>query len=563
MNTPRNGSDRAALQDQVNQWEDTEVAAFLAKQKEKKAEFFSFGGLPLKRTYTALDIPQGGEHDIGLPGQYPFTRGPYPTMYRSRTWTMRQIAGFGTGEDTNRRFKYLISQGQTGLSTDFDMPTLMGYDSDHPMSEGEVGREGVAIDTLADMEALLDGIDLEKISVSLTINPSAWILLAMYVALAQQRGYDLNKLSGTIQADILKEYMAQKEYIFPIAPSVRIVRDCITYCAVHMKRYNPINVSGYHISEAGSSPLHEVAFTMCNLITYVEEVTKTGMHVDAFAPRLAFFFVSQADFFEEVAKFRAARRVYAKIMRERFGAKNPESMRLRFHCQTAAATLTKPQYQINIVRTALQALSAVLGGAQSLHTNGMDEAFCIPTEEAMKISLRTQQILAEEAHVTEVVDPLGGSYLVESLTNEYEHRIFEVIAEVESHGGTVRLIEEGWFQRHIADFSYEQALKKQSGEKPVIGVNLYAEPNEKVAPETHPHDPSAEQRQIERLQRIRRERDNDRLKALLDKLVNVAADPQQNIMPVTIELVRAGASMGDIVERLKTLWGTYREVPVF
>jgi methylmalonyl-CoA mutase N-terminal domain/subunit len=563
MNTPRNGNDRAALQAQVSDWETREVAAFLAKQKEKKAEFFSFGGLPLKRTYTALDIPQGGEQDIGLPGQYPFTRGPYPTMYRSRTWTMRQIAGFGTGEDTNRRFKYLISQGQTGLSTDFDMPTLMGYDSDHPMSDGEVGREGVAIDTLADMEALLDGIDLEKISVSLTINPSAWILLAMYVALAQQRGYDMNRLSGTIQADILKEYMAQKEYIFPIAPSVRIVRDCITYCAVHMKRYNPINVSGYHISEAGSSPLHEVAFTMCNLITYVEEVTKTGMHVDEFAPRLAFFFVSQADFFEEVAKFRAARRVYAKIMRERFGAKNPESMRLRFHCQTAAATLTKPQYQINIVRTALQALSAVLGGAQSLHTNGMDEAFSIPTEEAMKISLRTQQILAEEAHVTEVVDPLGGSYLVESLTNEYERRIFEVIAEVERHGGTIKLIEEGWFQRHIADFSYEQALRKQSGEKPVIGVNLLVEPDEKANLETHPHDPSAEHRQIERLQHIRRGRDNNRVKALLDQLITVAADPQQNIMPVTIELVRAGASMGDIVERLKTLWGTYREVPVF
>ena len=484
-------------------------------------------------------------------------------MYRSRTWTMRQIAGFGTGEDTNKRFKYLIAQGQTGLSTDFDMPTLMGYDSDHPMSEGEVGREGVAIDTLADMEALLEGIDLENISVSLTINPSAWILLAMYVALAKKRGCDLNKLSGTIQADILKEYMAQKEYIFPIAPSVRIVRDCITFSARNMKRYNPINISGYHISEAGSSPLHEVAFTMCNLITYVEEVKKTGMQVDEFAPRLAFFFVCQADFFEEIAKFRAARRVYAKIMKERFGAQNPESMRLRFHCQTAAATLTKPQYQINIVRTALQALSAVLGGAQSLHTNGMDEAFSIPTEEAMKIALRTQQIIAEEAHVSEVVDPLGGSYFLESLTTDYERRIFEIIAEVEANGGTIKLIEEGWFQRHIADFAYEQALNKQSGDKPVIGVNLYQEPDEVADLETHPHDPTAERRQIERLQRIRRERDNARVAALLDRLVEVASDDAQNIMPVTIELVEAGASMGDIIERLKTLWGTYREVPVF
>ena len=563
MSTPSATADRQALLEEIQSWEDHEVAAFLARQKEKKATFHTFGGLPLKRTYTAADLRPDLQDALGLPGRYPFTRGPYPTMYRSRNWTMRQIAGFGTGEDTNQRFKYLIAQGQTGLSTDFDMPTLMGYDSDHPMSEGEVGREGVAIDTLADMEALLADIDLEKISVSLTINPTAWILLAMYIALARKRGCDLNKLSGTIQADILKEYMAQKEFIFPIAPSVRLVRDCITYCATHMKRYNPINVSGYHISEAGSSPLHEVAFTMCNLITYVEEVRKTGMEVDAFAPRLAFFFVAQADLFEEVAKFRAARRVYARIMRERFGATNPESMRLRFHCQTAAATLTKPQHKINIVRTALQALSAVLGGAQSLHTNGMDEAFSIPTEEAMKIALRTQQILAEEAHVTEVVDPLGGSFYVEHLTDEYERRIFEIIDEVDRMGGTIKLIEEGWFQRHIADFAYEQALNKQSGDKPVIGVNCYKEPGEVFDLHTHPYDPSSAQRQIDRLQRVRRERDEAHVQALLDRLVEQAQDESQNLMPVTIALVEAGASMGDIVERLKVVWGTYREVPVF
>jgi methylmalonyl-CoA mutase N-terminal domain/subunit len=563
MSTPSATADRQALLEEIQSWEDHEVAAFLARQKEKKATFHTFGGLPLKRTYTAADLRPDLQDALGLPGRYPFTRGPYPTMYRSRNWTMRQIAGFGTGEDTNQRFKYLIAQGQTGLSTDFDMPTLMGYDSDHPMSEGEVGREGVAIDTLADMEALLADIDLEKISVSLTINPTAWILLAMYIALARKRGCDLNKLSGTIQADILKEYMAQKEFIFPIAPSVRLVRDCITYCATHMKRYNPINVSGYHISEAGSSPLHEVAFTMCNLITYVEEVRKTGMEVDAFAPRLAFFFVAQADLFEEVAKFRAARRVYARIMRERFGATNPESMRLRFHCQTAAATLTKPQHKINIVRTALQALSAVLGGAQSLHTNGMDEAFSIPTEEAMKIALRTQQILAEEAHVTEVVDPLGGSFYVEHLTDEYERRIFEIIDEVDRLGGTIKLIEEGWFQRHIADFAYEQALNKQSGDKPVIGVNCYKEPGEVFDLHTHPYDPSSAQRQIERLQRVRRERDEAHVQALLERLVEQAQDESQNLMPVTIALVEAGASMGDIVERLKVVWGTYREVPVF
>ena len=397
----------------------------------------------------------------------------------------------------------------------------------------------------------------------MTINPSAWILLAMYVALAHKRGLDLNKLSGTIQADILKEYQAQKEWIFPIAPSVRIVRDCITYCARNMKRYNPINISGYHVSEAGSSPLDEVAFTMCNLITYVEEVRKTGMHVDEFAPRLAFFYVCQADFFEEIAKFRAVRRVYAKIMKERFGATNPESMRLRFHCQTAAASLTKPQYEINVVRTGLQALAAVLGGAQSLHTNGMDEAFAIPTEEAMRIALRTQQIIADESGVPAVVDPLGGSYFVEHLTTQYEREIFRIIDHVDRNGGTVKLTEEGWFQRRIADFAYETALKKASGEKPVLGVNKYVDHDEKFDIELHPYDASTAARQIDRLNRVRRERDNAKVTALLDRLVAVAANEGENIMPVTIELVAAGATMGDIVEKLKGLWGTYHERPVF
>ncbi len=553
----------AKLASQVESWDKNEVASFVARAPERQPEFRTLGGFALKRAYTALDIADTPLADIGLPGQYPFTRGPYPTMYRGRLWTMRQIAGFGTAEDTNQRFKYLIAQGQTGLSTDFDMPTLMGYDSDHPMSEGEVGREGVAVATLADMEHLFDGIDLEKISVSMTINPSAWILLAMYVALARKKGYDLNKLSGTIQADILKEYQAQKEWIFPIAPSVRIVRDCITYCARNMKRYNPINISGYHVSEAGSSPLDEAAFTMCNLITYVEEVTKTGMDVDEFAPRLAFFYVCQADFFEEIAKFRALRRVYAKIMKERFGAKNPESMRLRFHCQTAAASLTKPQYEINVVRTGLQALAAVLGGAQSLHTNGMDEAFAIPTEEAMRIALRTQQIIADESGVAQVADPLGGSYFVESLTTQYERAIFAVVDEVDRHGGTIKLTEDGWFQRRVADFAYDTALKKANGEKPVIGVNKYVDANEKFDIELHPHDETTTQRQIDRLQRVRRERDNVKIAALLDKLVAVARKEGENLMPVTIELVSAGATMGDIVERLKTLWGTYRENPVF
>lgn len=547
----------------VEDWENTEVADFVARAPERKEQFFTLGDFPVKRTYTAADIADTPAEDIGLPGKYPFTRGPYPTMYRGRNWTMRQIAGFGTGEDTNKRFKFLIDQGQTGISTDFDMPTLMGYDSDHPMSDGEVGREGVAIDTLADMRALLDGIDLEKISVSLTINPTAWILLAMYIALCEERGYDLNKVSGTVQADILKEYMAQKEYIFPITPSVRIVRDIISYSTKTMKRYNPINISGYHVSEAGSSPLHEAAFTLANLIVYVEEVLKTGVEVDDFAPRLAFFFVCQADFFEEIAKFRALRRCYAKIMKERFGAKKPESMRLRFHCQTAAASLTKPQYMVNVMRTTTQALAAVLGGAQSLHTNGYDEAFAIPTEHAMQLALRTQQVIADETGVTQVVDPLGGSYFVESLTNDYEKKIFEILDEVEERGGAIKLIEEGWFQKHIADFAYETALRKQSGEKPVIGVNRYILDESDVKIEVHPYDETTAKRQIDRTQSVRANRDEPKVQALLDELLETAQDESKNLMPVTIQLVKEGATMGDIVEKLKTIWGTYRETPVF
>jgi 2-hydroxyisobutanoyl-CoA mutase large subunit len=551
------------LRRQEDAWEREEVARFLAKQPERQSDFFTQSGVPLKRTYTAADGAATAVGDIGLPGRYPFTRGPYPTMYRSRIWTMRQIAGFGTAEDTNARFKYLIAQGQTGISTDFDMPTLMGYDSDHPMSEGEVGREGVAVDTVADIEALFEGIDLRAISVSMTINPTAWILLAMYVVIAQRRGYDLHQLSGTIQADILKEYMAQKEYIFPIEPSVRLVRDCIVYCSRNMKRYNPINISGYHISEAGASPLHEAAFALANLIVYVEEVIKTGLSVDEFASRLGFFFVSQTDFFEEIAKFRAVRRCYAKIMRERFGATNPESMRLRFHCQTAAASLTKPQYMVNVVRTSMQALAAVLGGCQSLHTNGYDEAFAIPTENAMRIALRTQQVIAEETNITQVVDPLGGSYFLESLTGEFERRIFETLAEIDERGGTVRLIQEGWFQKQIADFAYETALRKESGAKPVIGVNRYVDEVPDPVIQTHPYDRTTTNRQIARTQQVRRSRDPRKLEQLLEKLVEVARDPGRNIMEVTIELVRTGATLGEIVARLKEVWGTYREVPVF
>ena len=546
----------------LTEWEQKELASFLARQPETKERYHTASGLPLKRVYTALDTNETPLEDIGLPGRYPFTRGPYPTMYRGRLWTMRQIAGFGTGADTNQRFKYLISQGQTGLSVDFDMPTLMGYDSDHAMSVGEVGREGVAIDVLDDMEALFNGIDLTEISVSMTINPSAWILFAMYIALAQSRGYDLHQLSGTIQNDILKEYIAQKEWVFPVRPSVRIVRDCITYGAENMRRYNPVNISGYHISEAGATAVQEAAFTMANAIAYIEEVVKAGVDVDAFAPRLSYYFVSQADFFEEIAKFRAVRRVYAKIMKKRFGATKPESMRLRFHSQTAAATLTKPQYTVNVVRTAFQALAAVLGGAQSLHTNGLDEAFAIPTEEAMTLALRTQQVIADESNVASVIDPLGGSYYVESLTAQMEQEIFKILEQVEAMGGTLKAIEDGWFQKEIADSAYEFARRKASGERVVIGVNKYVEPDEKLEVDVHPYDPATERRQIENLQRVRQARDQQRVTALLEQLKQVARDESANIMPITIELMQARATMGDIIETLKTVWGTYRETPV-
>src|SRR6266849_3213810 len=554
---------RAAIDEDLRIWESNELASFLARQPETKPARETGSGRPVRRVYTPSDVAETRWEDIGLPGKYPFTRGPYPTMYRGRTWTMRQIAGYGTGEDTNRRFKYLIANGQTGLSIDFDMPTLMGYDSDDELSAGEVGREGVAVDVLDDMLALFEGIDLEKISVSMTINPTAWILLAMYVAVAEERGHDLDKLSGTIQNDILKEYVAQKEWTYPIRPSMRLVRDTIVYCAQNLARYNPINISGYHISEAGASPVQELAFTMANARAYLQEVVAYGMPIDTFAPRLAFFFVSQADFFEEIAKFRAARRVWAKIVKEEFGATKADSMRLRFHCQTAAASLTKPQPYVNVVRTALQALSAVLGGAQSLHTNGLDEAYAIPSEMAMKVALRTQQIIADETRVAQVADPLGGSWYVESLTKRIEDEVFAVLDKVETMGGTVRAVEQGYFQKEIAETAYRTARKKASGELPVVGVNKYVDPPKQEQIEIHKIDPEVEQRQIARTREVRRNRDGAQVSALLERLEREARDPAVNLMPVTIELVKAGATMGEIVARLKGPFGTYVETPVF
>jgi methylmalonyl-CoA mutase N-terminal domain/subunit len=477
---------------------------------------------------------------------------------------MRQIAGYGTPQDTNDRFKYLIDQGQTGLSVDFDMPTLMGYDSDDEMSAGEVGREGVAIDVLDDMEALFADIDLESISVSMTINPTAWILLAMYVAVADQRGYDLGKLSGTIQNDILKEYVAQKEWIYPIRPSMRIVRDTITYGARRLPRYNSINISGYHISEAGANAIQEVAFTLANGIAYVEEVTRTGMPVDEFAPRLAFYFIAQRDLFEEVAKFRAARRMWAKIMRERFGARSAESMRIRFHCQTAAATLTKAQPYNNVVRTAFQALTAVLGGAQSLHTNGLDEAYAIPSEFAMKLGLRTQQILAEETNVASVVDPLAGSWYVEALTDDLERAVWSYLERIDEMGGTLAAIERNFPQREIADTAYRTWRRKQTGEHVVVGVNRYADEGEGEPPVAlHKVHPETERRKVAQLGRIKAARDAGTVERVLRELADIAGDPAANLMPTTIAAVKARATMGEIVSTLRRSFGTYRETPVF
>jgi len=554
---------RDRVEADLEEWRANELRDFQSRQPERRASFTTESGLPVKTVYTPADTADTAWEDVGLPGRPPFTRGPYPTMYRGRIWTMRQIAGFGTPADTNERFRYLIAQGQTGLSVDFDMPTLMGYDSDDEMSVGEVGREGVAIDVLDDMDDLFKGIDLQTISVSMTINPSAWILLAMYVAVCEMRGYDLTRISGTIQNDILKEYVAEKEWIYPIEPSMRLVRDTIVYCARHLPRYNPINISGYHISEAGANAVQEVAFTLANGIAYVEEAVRSGVPVDEFAPRLAFYFVAQRDFFEEVAKFRAARRVWATIMRERFGARRADSQRLRFHCQTAAATLTKPQPYNNIVRTSLQALSAVLGGAQSLHTNGLDEAYAIPSEFAMKLALRTQQIIADETGVADVVDPLGGSWFVEALTDEIERRVWDYIKRIDAMGGTVRAIELGFQQREIAENAFRIAEGRGSGEHVVVGLNRHVDEGPPARIETHKIDPDVERKKIAQLRSVRAARDEAKVRRTLALLVATAKRPDENLMPATIAVVKARASMGEIVNALKEQFGVYRETVVF
>lgn len=498
------------------------------------------------------------EQAIGWPGQYPYTRGPYATMYRGRLWTMRQYAGFGTPAEANRRFHYLLEQGTTGLSVAFDLPTQMGYDSDHPLAEGEVGRVGVAIDTLADMEALLDGIPLDQVSTSMTINAPAAILLAMYIAVALKRGISVEKLSGTVQNDILKEYLARGTYIFPPGPSMRLVVDVIDYCYQHVPRWNPISISGYHIREAGADAVQEVAFTLANGIAYAEAAVARGLSVDAFAPRLSFFFNAHSNLLEEVAKFRAARRLWAEIMRERFGAQNPRSWAMRFHTQTAGSTLTAQQPELNIVRVAYQALSAVLGGTQSLHTNAYDEALALPTEETGRIALRTQQILAHETGVADVIDPLGGSWYVESLTHSIYERAKEYIARIDELGGAVRAIEQRFMQREIEDSAYRYQQKIETGEKVVVGVNKY-ELGDEPQPELMRIDEVQERSQIERLQAARLGRDANAVKDALNKL-QVAAAGDENLMPYLIDAVQVYASVGEICAVLREVFGEHQDV---
>ena len=541
-------------------WEETELAAALSSRPEEKPVYETECGIPLKRVYTAADIADIPADELGFPGAYPFTRGAYPTMYRGRPWTIRQVAGFGNPEATNQRYKYMIQTGQTGLSTDFDLPTLLGLDSDDPKSFGEVGRVGVAIDTVDDVDRLFDGIDLDKISVSLTINPSAWVVYAMYVAVAERRGYDLHKLAGTLQADPLKEYVAQKEWIYPVRPAVRLLRDLIMYSAKATPKINPISLSGYHLSDVGGNALQEIAFIMAFTIAYCEEVTGAGMDIDDFAPRLSFFFISHQDFFEQICKFRAARRVYAKIMAQRFKARKPESMRLRVHVQTAAMSLTKVEHHNNLMRTAIQALGAVLGGCQSMHTNGLDEAFAIPTEEAMKLAIRTQQIIRDEINVTSVIDPLGGSYFIERLTRDMETEIWKLLDEVDERGGAVKLVEEGWFQQKLADSAYATFQKIDAGEKISVGVNRYVDETSRSAEvHIHPYDEECTQLQIDRLQAVRSSRDNARVRELLKELAEQARSDDINLLPKTIEAVKAKATLGEICAALREVWGAYAE----
>jgi methylmalonyl-CoA mutase N-terminal domain/subunit len=532
-----------------------------SQQPEREAEFSTMSGHPIEPLYTAEDIPADLEDRVGHPGEYPFTRGPYPSMYRGRLWTMRQFAGFGTVEETNERFHYLLDHGQTGLSTAFDMPTLMGYDSDHTRSLGEVGREGVAVDSLDDMEQLFAGIPLGGVSTSMTINAPAAILLAFYVLVGERQGVPPEKLAGTIQTDILKEYIAQKEWCFPIEPAMRLVTDMIEWCTEKMPRWHPVSISGYHIREAGSTAQQELAFTLKDGFTYVERAIERGMDVDDFAPRLSFFFNAHIDFFEEIAKYRAARRIWAREMKETYGAKREESMRLRFHTQTAGVSLTAQQPLNNVVRTSLEALAAVLGGTQSLHTNSFDEALALPTEEAVRVALRTQQIIAMESGVTSTADPLGGSWFVEKLTDEMEEAAYRYFARIDELGGMVEAIRRNFPQREIADsaFTYQRELDERK--RIVVGVNDFIQEDEEPTPILK-IDVALEQKQVERLQATKAKRDAAAVEAALAELKRAAAG-EGNLMPPIIDAARALVTEGEMISALQEVFGTYTESPVF
>ncbi|MGZ4389184.1 MAG: acyl-CoA mutase large subunit family protein [Gaiellaceae bacterium] len=530
---------------------------------ERQGELFStISGAETEPLYSPDNVELDYERDLGFPGAYPFTRGVYPSMYRGRLWTMRQFAGFGTAAETNERFRYLLEHGQTGLSTAFDMPTLMGYDSDHPRSLGEVGREGVAIDSLADMETLFDGIPLGEVSTSMTINSPAAILLAFYLCVGEQQGVPRAELRGTAQTDILKEYIAQKEWIFPPEPSMRLVTDMVEFCAREMPLWHPISISGYHIREAGSNAAQELAFTLADGFAYVEAGIERGLDVDDFAPRLSFFFNAHIDFFEEIAKYRAARRIWARELKERYGAKNPRSWLMRFHTQTAGVSLTAQQPQVNIVRTAIEALAAVLGGTQSLHTNSVDEALALPTEDAVRIALRTQQVIAHETGVVSTIDPLGGSYYLEHLTSDLERQAYDYFGQIKALGGVVPAIKENFFQREIAEASFRYQSEVEAGQRVIVGVNRYQLEDE-AQPEILRIDAALEQEQVERVRALRARRDSGAVERQLARLKEDAAHDDRNLMPTIVEASKAYVTMGEMCDALREVWGIWRETPVF
>ncbi|MEN6514841.1 MAG: methylmalonyl-CoA mutase family protein [Thermotogaceae bacterium] len=547
---------------QAKQKYEQAVEKAISKFPERKQKFTSTSGYEIKRVYTPEDV----EHidyvnDIGFPGDYPYTRGVQPTMYRARHWTMRQYAGFGTAEESNKRYKYLLEQGQTGLSVAFDLPTQIGYDSDDPMSEGEVGRVGVAISSLEDMEILFDGIPLDKVSTSMTINSTAMILLSMYIAVAEKQGVAQDKLDGTIQNDILKEYIARGTYIYPPEPSMRLITNIFDYCSKNMPKWNPISISGYHIREAGSSAAQEVAFTLADGIAYVESAMKAGLDPNVFGKRLSFFFAAHNNFLEEVAKFRAARRLWAKIMKNRFNITNAEALKLRFHTQTGGSTLTAQQPLNNIIRVTIQALAAVLGGTQSLHTNSYDEALGLPTEESVRIALKTQQIIAYESGVADTIDPFAGSYAIEAMTNEIEKKAMEYIEKIDQMGGMIKAIETGYVQKEIHESAYKQQLAIDKGEEVIVGVNKFQMEEDTKKREILKVDPELEKKQVERLKKLKERRDNEKVRKSLQKIKEVAST-QENLFPYVLEAVKAYATVGEISNALRDVFGEYTETVI-